>query len=78
VDTVEDLDPTSSREVAEYLTILDDAAFGGTTSTEPKAISPIDRSGGALYGSRRRSTKSPHCRRSRPEWRVDASDAVEP
>jgi hypothetical protein len=40
---VEDLDPTSSRAVAEYLSVLDDAAFGGATSTEPKAISPVDR-----------------------------------
>ena len=28
---VEDLDPTSSRAVAEYLSVLDDAAFGGAT-----------------------------------------------
>jgi hypothetical protein len=39
---VEDLDPTSSRAVAEYLLVLDDAAFGGATSAEPKAISPVD------------------------------------
>jgi len=42
VDKVEDLDPTSSRAVAEYLTVLDDAAFGGATPTEPKAISSVD------------------------------------
>src|SRR5512136_779205 len=29
VAKVEDLDPTSSRAVAEYLSVLDDAAFGG-------------------------------------------------
>ena len=29
VARVEDLDPTSSRAVAEYLSVLDDAAFGG-------------------------------------------------
>jgi len=42
VAKVEDLDPTSSRAVAEYLSVLDDAAFGGATLTEPKAISPTD------------------------------------
>jgi hypothetical protein len=42
VAKVEDLDPTSSRAVAEYLTVLDDAAFGGATPVEPKAISPTD------------------------------------
>ena len=29
VAKIEDLDPTSSRAVAEYLSVLDDAAFGG-------------------------------------------------
>ena len=33
---------TSSRAVAEYLSVLDDAAFGGATPVEPKAISPTD------------------------------------
>jgi transposase len=42
VAKVEDLDPASSRAVAEYLSVLDDAAFGGATATEPKAISPTD------------------------------------
>src|SRR6202161_2663949 len=42
VGKVEDLDPTSSRAVAEYLSVLDDAAFGGATPVEPKAISPTD------------------------------------
>src|ERR1700734_3165430 len=42
VATVEDLDPTSSRAVAEYLSVLNDAAFGGATPIEPKAISPTD------------------------------------
>src|SRR5271163_4520405 len=42
VAEVEDLDPTSSRAVAEYLSVLDDAAFGGATPSEPKAISPTD------------------------------------
>ena len=42
VAKVEDLDPTSSRAVAEYLSVLDDAAFGGATPIEPKAISPTD------------------------------------
>src|SRR5580700_10000865 len=42
VATVEDLDPTSSRAVAEYLSVLDDAAFGGATPIETKAISPTD------------------------------------
>ena len=39
---VEDLDPTSNRAVAEYLSVLDDAAFGGATPVEPKSISPTD------------------------------------
>ncbi len=42
VAKVEDLDPTSSRAVAEYLSVLDDAAFGGATPVEPKMISPTD------------------------------------
>jgi hypothetical protein len=42
VAKVEDLDPTSSRAVAEYLSVLDNAAFGGATPVEPKAISPTD------------------------------------
>ena len=42
VAKVEDLDPTSSRAVAEYLSVLDDAAFGGATPVEPKSISPTD------------------------------------
>jgi hypothetical protein len=42
VAKVEDLDPTSSRAVAEYLSVLDDAAFGAATPTEPKSISPTD------------------------------------
>ena len=39
------LDPTSSRAVAEYLSVLDDAAFGGATAVEPKVISPTDPAG---------------------------------
>src|SRR5499427_1076404 len=42
VAKVGDLDPTSSRAVAEYLSVLDDAAFGGASPSEPKAISPVD------------------------------------
>jgi hypothetical protein len=42
VTKVEDLDPACSRAVAEYLSVLDYAAFGGATPTEPKAISPTD------------------------------------
>src|ERR1700728_320276 len=42
VANVEDLGPPSSRAVAEYLSVLDDAAFGGATPVEPKAISPTD------------------------------------
>ena len=42
VAKIEDLDPTSSRAVAEYLSVLDDAAFGGATAVEPKVISPTD------------------------------------
>src|SRR6204780_5468527 len=42
VAKIEDLDPTSSRAVTEYLSVLDDAAFGGATWVEPKTISPTD------------------------------------
>ena len=42
VAKVEDLDPTSGRAVAEYLSVLDDAAFGGVAPVEPKSISPTD------------------------------------
>ncbi len=42
VAKAEDLDPTSSRAVAEYLSVLDDAAFSGATPVEPKVISPTD------------------------------------
>ena len=42
VAKIEDLDPTSNRAVAEYLSVLDDAAFGGATPVEPKTISPTD------------------------------------
>jgi transposase len=42
VAKVEDLIPTSSRAVAEYLSVLDDAAFSGATPVEPKVISPTD------------------------------------
>ena len=42
VAKVEDLVPTSSRAVAEYLSVLDDAAFSGATPVVPKAISPTD------------------------------------
>ena len=42
VARIEDLVPTSNRAVSEYLSLLDDAAFGGATSVEPKTISPTD------------------------------------
>jgi transposase len=42
VTKVEDLVPTSSRAVAEYLSVLDDAAFSGATPVEPNVISPTD------------------------------------
>ena len=40
-----DLDPTSNRTVAEYLSVLDDATFGVATPAEPKAISSTDAIG---------------------------------
>jgi IS5 family transposase len=55
---IEGLDPTSSRAVAEYLSVLDDAAFGGATPVEPKAISPT--------GPAARYTAAPTSRRSTP------------
>jgi hypothetical protein len=36
VAKVEDLDPTSSQAVAEYLSVLDAATFGGASPSEPK------------------------------------------
>jgi transposase len=42
VARVEDLDPTSSRAVTEYLAVLDDTAFGAATPKEPTSISPTD------------------------------------
>jgi hypothetical protein len=42
VARMEDVDPTPSRAVAEYLPVLDDAAFSGATPVAPKAISPTD------------------------------------
>ena len=33
---------SSAQAVAKYLSVLDDAAFGGATPVEPKAISPTD------------------------------------
>jgi hypothetical protein len=42
VAKVEDLDPTSSWPVAEYLSVLDGAAFGGATPVKPKSISSTD------------------------------------
>jgi hypothetical protein len=42
VAKIEDLDPISSRAVAEYLSVLDDAAFGGAAPVASKAISPTN------------------------------------
>jgi hypothetical protein len=39
----EDLEPeNASRAVAEYLAVLDDAAFGAATEVAPKFVSPTD------------------------------------
>ncbi len=32
----------TSRAVAEYLAVLDDAAFGAATDVVPKVVSPVD------------------------------------
>jgi transposase len=37
-----DLTPTANRAVAEYLAVLDDAAFGAASPVEPKSLSPVD------------------------------------
>jgi transposase len=37
-----ELAPAANRAVAEYLAVLDDAAFGAATPVEPKSISPVD------------------------------------
>jgi len=55
VAKVEDLDPSFNRAVAEYLSVLDDAAFGGATPVEPKrSRRPIRRRAAPL-----RPTPSP-------------------
>ena len=54
VAKIEDLDPTSNRAVTEYLSVLDDAAFGGATSVEPKTISPTDPAARYRFGQLRR------------------------
>jgi transposase len=47
------LDPTSNRAVAEYLSVLDDAAFGGATPCRAEGDF-AHGSGGSIYGRRRR------------------------
>src|ERR1700727_3591166 len=65
VAKIEDLDPSSNRAVAEYLSVLDDAAFSGATPVEPKAISPTDpaaplHSRGRQAGGLRLFRQRPH------------------
>ena len=73
VGKVEDLDPASSRAVAEYLTVLDDAAFGGATPVEPKAISPTDPA--ARYTA---SANSARGGRARTDRGVGAGRVISP
>ena len=42
VDSPGELNPDTSRAVAEYLAVLDDAAFGAATQVAPKFTSPVD------------------------------------
>src|SRR5690348_11925467 len=42
VKTADELDPKASRAVADYLAVLDDAAFAAATPVEPKFVSPVD------------------------------------
>ena len=43
VASVAELDQTeASRAVQEYMAVLDEAAFGGTSETPPKYVSPVD------------------------------------
>lgn len=42
VDDPDELEPEASRAVAEYLAVLDDAAFGAATEVKPKFTSPVD------------------------------------
>ena len=42
VPKTDDLDPQANRAVEEYLTTLDDAAFGAATPVAPKFVSPVD------------------------------------
>jgi hypothetical protein len=65
VAKVEDLDPSSNRAVAEYLSVLDDAAFSGATPVEPNVISPTDpaaplHSRGRQAGGLRLFRQRPH------------------
>ena len=48
VAKIEDLDPTSNRAVTEYLSVLDDAAFGGADVGRAKDDF-ADRSGRPLH-----------------------------
>ena len=42
VENPDELKPEASRAVAEYLAVLDDAAFGAATDVQPKFTSPVD------------------------------------
>ena len=68
VAKVEDLDPTSNRAVAEYLSVLDDAANAGRAE-----VDFADRSGGPLYGGGQHSRRLRLLRQlsRRPEERGD-------
>jgi transposase len=60
VAKVEDLDPTSSRAVAEYLSVLDDAAFGAATSKgRRRSRRPIPQPATPLHPTRPPFTPTP-------------------
>jgi len=46
----------TTRAIREYLEVLDDAAFGGATPVEPKALSPVDPA--ARWTAARRSCRA--------------------
>jgi transposase len=54
---VEDLDQDkASRAVREYMEVLDEAAFGGTSEAPPKFVSPVDPADGPPPAAGQRST----------------------
>jgi hypothetical protein len=72
VAKVEDLDPTSSRAVAEYLSVLDDAAFGWRRQpNRRRSRRPIQRP-----ATRLRPTLPPSAERISRSWPTPLAGAL--